>query len=187
MRREFRREGVTTKKAAAPPPTVTVTSAPATRAPLPEWTTERLIACVGACAGSQAALDRTVAYARDRVAFGKPILKREVWQHRLVDLYTSVEAGRQLAYHAVDCYNDERYVKNTGQLSFDTVKKISMAKLYVGDMADKVMDECMQLHGGMGYMEETFISRAWRDQRLLRIGGGTSEVMRYAIAKILGF
>jgi citronellyl-CoA dehydrogenase len=149
--------------------------------------TERLIACVGACAGSQAALDRTVAYARDRVAFGKPILKREVWQHRLVDLYTSVEAGRQLAYHAVDCYNDERYVRNTGQLSFDTVKKISMAKLYVGDMADKVMDECMQLHGGMGYMEETFISRAWRDQRLLRIGGGTSEVMRYAIAKILGF
>lgn len=149
--------------------------------------TERLIACVGAVAGSQAALDRTVAYARDRVAFGKPILKREVWQHRLVDLYTSVEAGRQLSYHAVDCYNDERYVKKTGQLSFDTVKKISMAKLYVGDMADKVMDECMQLHGGMGYMEETFISRAWRDQRLLRIGGGTSEVMRYAIAKILGF
>jgi citronellyl-CoA dehydrogenase len=149
--------------------------------------TERLVAAVSAVAGCQAAVDRTVQYARDRVAFGKPILKREVWQHRLVDLYTSVEAGRQLTYHAVDCYNDERYVKNSGQLSFDTVKKISMAKLYAGDMADKVMDECLQLHGGMGYMEETFISRAWRDQRLLRIGGGTSEVMRYAIAKILGF
>ncbi|HLU65218.1 MAG TPA: acyl-CoA dehydrogenase family protein [Kofleriaceae bacterium] len=148
--------------------------------------TERLIAAVGAVAGSQAALDRSVQYARDRVAFGKPILKREVWQHRLVDLYTEVEAARQLTYHAVDCYNHERYVQRT-QLSFDTVKKVSMAKLYVAEVADKVMDECLQLHGGMGYIEETFIARAWRDQRLLRIGGGTSEVMRYAIAKILGF
>jgi citronellyl-CoA dehydrogenase len=149
--------------------------------------TERLIAAVTATAGSQAALERTVQYARDRVAFGKPIIKREVWQHRLVDLFTELEAARQLTYHAVDCYNDERYVRRTGQLGFDTVKKISMAKLFVADVADKVMDECLQLHGGMGYMEETFISRAWRDQRLLRIGGGTSEVMRYAIAKILGF
>src|SRR5690606_656607 len=148
--------------------------------------TERLIAAVGAVAGSQAALDRSVQYARDRVAFGKPSRKREVWQPRLVDLYTEVEAARQLTYHAVDCYNHERYVQRT-QLSFDTVKKVSMAKLYVAEVADKVMDECLQLHGGMGYIEETFIARAWRDQRLLRIGGGTSEVMRYAIAKILGF
>lgn len=149
--------------------------------------TERLIAAVTATSGCQAALDRTVQYARDRVAFGKPILKREVWQHRLVDLYTELEATRQLTYHAVDCYNDERYVRRTSMLSMDTVKKISMAKLHVGEVADKVMDECLQIHGGMGYMEETFIARAWRDQRLLRIGGGTSEVMRYAIAKILGF
>ena len=149
--------------------------------------TERLIAAVGAVYAAQLAVDRTLRYARDRVAFGKPLIKREVWQHRLVDLYTQIEAARQLSYHAVDCYNDERYVRKTGQLSFDTVKKISMAKLLVGDLADKVMDECLQLHGGMGYMEETFIARAWRDQRLLRIGGGTSEVMRYAIAKILGF
>lgn len=149
--------------------------------------TERLIAAVSAVAGCQAALERTVEYARDRVAFGKPILKREVWQHRLVDLYTQLEAARQLTYHAVDCYNDERYVRKTGLLSMDTVKKVSMCKLHVAELADQVMDECLQLHGGMGYMEETFIARAWRDQRLLRIGGGTSEVMRYAIAKILGF
>jgi citronellyl-CoA dehydrogenase len=149
--------------------------------------TERLVAAVSAVAGSQAALERTVQYARDRVAFGKPLIKREVWQHRLVDLFTQIEAARQLTYRAVDCYNDERYVRRTGQLSFETVKLVSMAKLYVADIADRVMDECMQLHGGMGYMEETFIARAWRDQRLLRIGGGASEVMRYAIAKILGF
>ena len=149
--------------------------------------TERLVAAVSAVAGCQAAVDRTVQYARDRVAFGKPILKREVWQHRLVDLYTELEAARRLTYHAVASYNDERYVRKTGMLSMETVKQVSMAKLYVAELADKVMDECMQLHGGMGYMEETFIARAWRDQRLLRIGGGTSEVMRYAIAKILGF
>jgi citronellyl-CoA dehydrogenase len=149
--------------------------------------TERLVAAVSAVAGSQAVLERTVQYARDRVAFGKPLIKREVWQHRLVDLFTQIEAARQLTYRAVDSYNDERYVRRTGQLSFETVKLVSMAKLYVADIADRVMDECMQLHGGMGYMEETFISRAWRDQRLLRIGGGASEVMRYAIAKILGF
>ncbi len=149
--------------------------------------TERLVAAVSAVAGSQAALERTVQFARDRVAFGKPLIKREVWQHRLVDLFTELEAARQLTYRAVEAYNDERHVRRTGQLSFETVKLISMAKLFVAGVADKVMDECMQLHGGMGYMEETFISRAWRDQRLLRIGGGTSEVMRYAIAKILGF
>jgi citronellyl-CoA dehydrogenase len=148
--------------------------------------TERLIAAVSAVAGCQAALDRSVQFARDRVAFGKPIIKREVWQHRLVDHYTELEAARQLTYHAVDCYNEERYVKKA-MLSFETVKKISMAKLYVAELADKIMDDCLQLHGGMGYMEETFIARAWRDQRLLRIGGGTSEVMRYAIAKIMGF
>jgi citronellyl-CoA dehydrogenase len=149
--------------------------------------TERLVAAVSAVAGSQAALERTVQFARDRVAFGKPLIKREVWQHRLVDLFTELEAARQLTYRAVEAYNDERHVRRAGQLSFETVKLVSMAKLFVAEVADKVMDECVQLHGGMGYMEETFISRAWRDQRLLRIGGGTSEVMRYAIAKILGF
>jgi citronellyl-CoA dehydrogenase len=147
--------------------------------------TERLIAAVGAAAGCQLALDRSVEYGRDRQAFGKPIIKREVWQHRFVDHYTEVEALRRLTYHAVTEYNEERYVKRQ-PISFETVKLISMAKLYAGEVADRVMDDCLQFHGGMGYMEETFIARAWRDQRLLRIGGGTSEVMRYAIAKILG-
>jgi citronellyl-CoA dehydrogenase len=110
-----------------------------------------------------------------------------VWKHRLVDLFIQVEAARQMTYNAVELYNDERYVKKAKQLSFETVKQISMAKVFVGDVADRVTDECLQFHGGMGYMEETFIARRWRDQRLLRIGGGTSEVMKYAIAKLLGF
>lgn len=147
--------------------------------------TERLIGAATAVEGCQRVLDRSVAYGRERVAFGKPIIKREVWQHRFVDMYTQLEAGRQLTYHAVDRYNQERYIEGAN-LSFDTVKSISMAKLFVGELSSKIMDECLQFHGGMGYMDETFISRAWRDQRLIRIGGGTSEVMRYAIAKIMG-
>lgn len=151
--------------------------------------TERLIAGAGAVAGSQVCLDRTVQYCRDRVAFGKPIIKREVIQHRLVDLYTQLEAARQLTYDAVELYNKERYLDGdrNRQLSFETVKKISMCKLFCAQVADRVVDECLQFHGGMGYMEETFVARMWRDQRLLRIGGGTDEVMRYAIAKIMGF
>lgn len=147
--------------------------------------TERLIGAATTVEGCQRALDRSVQYGRDRTAFGKPIIKREVWQHRFVDMYTELEAARQLTYHAVERYNMDRYEKGT-PLSFDTVKLVSMAKLHVGEISSKIMDECLQFHGGMGYMDETFISRAWRDQRLIRIGGGTSEVMRYAIAKIMG-
>ena len=80
----------------------------------------------------------------------------------------------------------EYLIHKAPQLSFETVKLVSMAKLYVAEIAQKVADECLQFHGGMGYCEETFIARAWRDSRLLSIGGGASEVMRYAIAKILG-
>ena len=148
--------------------------------------TERLIGAATTVEGCQRVLDESVAYGRERVAFGKPIIKREVWQHRFVDMYTELEAARQLTYRAVERYNQERYVE-ASNLSFETVKLISMAKLFVGEMSSKIMDECLQFHGGMGYMEESLISRAWRDQRLIRIGGGTSEVMRYAIAKIMGF
>ncbi|MBL4636242.1 MAG: acyl-CoA dehydrogenase family protein [Kofleriaceae bacterium] len=147
--------------------------------------TERLITAATTIAGCKRILDASVEYGRNRKAFGKPIIKREVWQHRFVDMYTELEAARQLTYHAVEQYNTERYEKGS-LLSFETVKLISMAKLFVGEMSSKIMDECLQFHGGMGYMDETLVSRAWRDQRLIRIGGGTSEVMRYAIAKIIG-
>jgi len=146
----------------------------------------RRVAAVIGVAGAQATLDRSVEYGRDRKVFGKPVIKHEVWQHRFADLYTELEAARQLSYAAVDRYNHERYVDRAPQLSFETVRLVSMAKLFVAETACKIADECLQLHGGMGYCEETFIARVWRDTRLLRIGGGTSEVMRYAIAKIMG-
>jgi citronellyl-CoA dehydrogenase len=147
--------------------------------------TERLIACVSACAGLQLAMDQAIEYGRERKAFGKPIIKREYWQHKFVDLHAKLEAARALTYKAADMYNDERYVKKV-TLSFETVKIISMAKIFVGELGTEIMDQCLQFHGGAGYIEEMHIARAWRDQRLLRIGGGTTETMRYYVAKLMG-
>lgn len=147
--------------------------------------TERLVACVSACAGVQLAMDQAIEYGRERKAFGKPIIKREYWQHKFVDLQARLEAARALTYKAADMYNDERYVKKV-PLSFETVKIISMAKIVVGELGTEIMDQCLQFHGGAGYVEEMHIARAWRDQRLLRIGGGTTETMRYYVAKLMG-
>jgi len=146
---------------------------------------ERLIASASACAGSQYMIDDALQYGRERKAFGKPILKREYWQHKFVDLSTKLEAAKALTYKCVDAYNDERYVRKV-PISFDTVKLISMAKVFVGDVSSEIADQCMQFHGGAGYIEEYSIARAWRDQRLFRIGGGTTETMRYYIAKLMG-
>jgi citronellyl-CoA dehydrogenase len=147
--------------------------------------TERLIAAVSAVSGSFLMVEEAMAYGRERTAFGKPIIKREVWQHKFVDLLTRLESARAYVYLTVDRYNDERYVRKI-PLSMDTVKHISMCKILVGDLASEVADTCLQFHGGWGYIEDYRIARAWRDQRLLRIGGGTTETMRYYLAKILG-
>lgn len=147
--------------------------------------TERLIACISGCAGFELALEESIAFGRERKAFGKPIIKREYWQHKFVDLYAKLEAAKALSYKACDAYNEERYVKKT-PISFETVKLISMAKIFVAEVGSEIMDQCLQFHGGAGYIEEYRIGRAWRDQRLLRIGGGTTETMRYYVAKLMG-
>jgi citronellyl-CoA dehydrogenase len=147
---------------------------------------ERLVGCASAIAGSKLALDRSVAWGRERQAFGKPLIKREFWQQKFVELYTKLEAAKALTYKAVDAYNDEKYVKKT-MLSMETTKLVSMAKAYVGDVNGEIMDQCVQFHGGMGYLEDLWVARAWRDSRLLRIGGGTSEVMKHYVSKLLGF
>ena len=68
----------------------------------------------------------------------------------------------------------------------DAVTLISLAKIFVGDVATEVADQCLQFHGGWGYVEEFRIARAWRDQRLFRLGGGTTETLRYYCAKLMG-
>jgi citronellyl-CoA dehydrogenase len=147
---------------------------------------ERLIGCASASSGLFLSLEDAVAWARDRVVFGKPLIKREYWQQKLVELYTKVEAGKSLTYRCADLYNHEKYVLKQ-PLSFETVKLVSMTKVFVAELASEVTDQCLQIHGGAGYMDEYHIARAWRDQRLVRLGGGTTETMRYYIAKLMGF
>lgn len=147
--------------------------------------TERLIACTSAVAAAQLLIAEAIQFGRDRMAFGKPIIKREYWQQKFVDLQTKLEAGRSLTYRAAEAYNEERYERKV-EVSFETVKLISMAKIFVGESTGEITDQCLQFHGGAGYIEEYPIARAWRDQRLLRIGGGTTETMRYYVAKLMG-
>ncbi len=147
---------------------------------------ERLIGSTSALSGAFRALERSVAWGRERQAFGKPLMTREVWKHKFADLYTKAEAAKALCYSSVEDFNRERYL-NKSEISFETVKKIAMCKLFVGDVANEVIDTAVQFHGGMGYLEELWVARAYRDSRLFRIGGGTSEVMKYMIAKIMGW
>jgi citronellyl-CoA dehydrogenase len=147
---------------------------------------ERLVGCVSGLEGSKLALDRSVQYGRERTAFGKPLIKREYWQQKFVDLYTKYEAAKALTYNACAAYNEDKFI-NHGMLSMETTRIVSMSKAYVGDVTGEIMDQCLQFHGGMGYLEDLWVARAWRDARLFRIGGGATEVMRYATAKIMGF
>ncbi len=146
---------------------------------------ERIIACASATSGCRLMLEESVAYGRDRKAFGKPIIKREYWQHKFVDLTAKLEAAKALTYRGAEAYNEDKYVKKQ-EASMETVTLISLAKIFVGDVATEIADQCLQFHGGWGYVEEFRIARAWRDQRLFRIGGGTTETLRYYVAKLMG-
>ncbi len=138
---------------------------------------ERLIAACSAVAGAQRCLDETIQYTTERTAFGRPILKFQVWRHQFAELQTEIEAARWLTYRAVDLYNRKE----------DATKEITMAKLFAGELACKVADRCLQAHGGFGYAEEFPISRYYRDVRLVTIGGGTSEIMKEILSKRLGW
>jgi len=122
-------------------------------------------------------IDETVEYLKGRIVFGKPLIKKQVLRHRLAEWLSEIECLQQLTYHIVR-------MKMAGQ---DVSKEISMGKLFSGNVLSKVMDGCLQMHGGMGFMNEMHVSRAYRDSRLLSIGGGASEVMSDVIAKLEGY
>lgn len=138
---------------------------------------ERLVGAVSALAGAQRCLDMTLQYCRDRNAFGKPLTGHQTVRHTLVQLEAEIEAARQLCYRAVDLANrgDEM-----------AIREISMSKLIAGELACRVADRCLQLHGGAGYMSEFEVGRLWRDARLITIGGGTSEIMREILVRVQG-
>jgi citronellyl-CoA dehydrogenase len=138
---------------------------------------ERLIAAVGACSGGQMLIEEAVKYGNERKAFGKPIIKFQTWRHLFADLATELEGAKRLTYFACDLFNRK----------VPSLREVSMAKLLAGELVNRIADRCLQFHGGYGYVDEYHVSRAWRDLRLLTIGGGTSEVMREIIAKVEGY
>jgi citronellyl-CoA dehydrogenase len=137
---------------------------------------ERLVTGINAVAMMQRMLEEAIRYGREREAFGKRLIEYQVWRHRFAEHLTSVAAARQLTYHTVELFQRKRR----------PLKEISMVKLYTADLAQRVAYDCQQFYGGMGYIEETNIARAWRDVRMLTIGGGTSEMMKEIIAQTAG-
>ena len=139
-----------------------------------QW--ERLLMALGAVGSMARSIDRSVAYAKERTAFGRPIGRFQVWRHRFADLATEIEAARALTYHAL-----RKVVAGE-----DAVREVSMAKWLSTELAWRVADDALQVHGGYGYMKEFPIERAWHDARLGPIGGGTTEIMKELIGRSYG-
>jgi len=136
---------------------------------------ERLAIAAGAVAAATAALDWTVAYVQERHAFGQPLAGFQNTQFVLADLDTELEAARSLLDRCILAYNDG---------SFTTVDA-AKAKLFATEVQARVVDKCVQLHGGYGYMLEYPIAKAYLDARVQRIYGGTNEIQRQIIGRAL--
>ena len=137
---------------------------------------ERLIGAAGCVAAAQKAFDKTLRYALERQAFGRSIGHFQVIRHKFAEMATQIEAARQLVYTTAWRFANGEY----------PVREISMAKVHAARVACDVTDECLQIHGGAGYMREFGIERAWRDMRLNRIGAGTDEIMLDVIGRSYG-
>jgi short/branched chain acyl-CoA dehydrogenase len=125
---------------------------------------------------AQGAYDLALRYAQEREQFGQPIARFQAVQFKLADMATEIDAGRNLVYKAA-------WLKDEGR---PFAKEAAMAKLFTGELAHRVVNHALQIHGGYGFMEESAISRLYRDQKILEIGEGTNEVQRMVIAKHLG-
>ena len=136
---------------------------------------ERLIMGVNAHARSEWALEYAVGYMKERTAFGKPISKFQALRHKIADLASEVEMAKTFNYVTAKRLDDGEYV----------VKEATMSKLLSTKIADQVAYDCVQLLGGYGYMEEYPLARNLRDSRLGPIGGGTSEILREIISKMV--
>jgi alkylation response protein AidB-like acyl-CoA dehydrogenase len=122
---------------------------------------------------AQAAYEESLAYARERITFGRPLAHHQAIQFKLADMATGIEAGRLLVYRAA-------WLRDQGQ-SF--TRAAAQAKLFATEMAEQVCYEAIQIHGGYGYSREYPVERIYRDNRLMAIGEGTSEIQRLVIAR----
>jgi len=137
---------------------------------------ERFSSMPGGYIATRDMIDMTVKHIRERVVFGKPLISKQVLRHRIADWLTEIECLKQLTYHIVR-------MKMAG---LDVTREVSMGKLFAAQVAQKVADGCLQMYGGLGYMNEMLISRYYRDARLFSIGGGANEVMREIITRVEG-
>jgi citronellyl-CoA dehydrogenase len=134
---------------------------------------ERLVVTFFVVGMLQVAYEEAVKYAQEREVFGRPIIKHQVWRHRLADVLTTIVAGKLITYYAVD-----RFVKTNNAHS-----EISTAKIFVTENAKKVAAECMQIFGGYGIMDEYEVSRIYREVSGFTVGAGTSEIMREIVTR----
>ncbi len=137
---------------------------------------ERLGVSVFGIAGARAVLATAIEYARERHAFGRPIGKHQAVAHRLADVATEVEAVQALVYECCDLWNKGLYA----------TEEVAMAKLAVGQVCNRVADVAVQTLGGAGLVEGSLVSREWLGMRIGRIGGGSDEVQRQILARIMG-
>ncbi len=142
-----------------------------------QFQNERMIAAYTAVGAMDAALRRTVGYLRERQVFGGPLLGKQYVQFRLAELAAEVDTLRYYNYACAEAYL-------RGE---DTTRFATIAKLKAGRLQRQIADTCLQFHGGFGYMRETWVSRYFRDSRLLSIGGGADEVMLQILARLDGF
>jgi acyl-CoA dehydrogenase len=139
-----------------------------------QW--ERLAMALGSVGGMQATLERTIEYAQERRAFGRPVAKFQAIRHKIAEMGLKLEAGRAATYNALRLFAE----------GHDAIREVTIAKLLTQRAAFELADEAIQIHGGAGYMKEYDVERAARDARLGPIGGGTDEIMKEILAKQLG-
>jgi alkylation response protein AidB-like acyl-CoA dehydrogenase len=125
---------------------------------------------------AQGCLDLSLDYAKQRIAFGTPIGRKQAVQFRLAELATEIEAARLLTYRAAQA-------KDAGKR---ITMEAAMAKLFASEVAVRAADAAVQIHGGLGYIEETAVARHYRDAKILTIGEGTSEIQKLVIGRGLG-
>jgi long-chain-acyl-CoA dehydrogenase len=134
---------------------------------------ERLLVAEMSLASAEAAFEWTREFLKDRIAFGKPLTDKQTIQHRLAEMKTELTVARTFADRCLELLRDGRLDNSTA----------SMAKYWCTDLGSKICDECLQLHGGAGYMWEYKVAKAYADVRVARIYGGSNEIMKELIAR----
>lgn len=137
---------------------------------------ERLVCAVSAVAAAERIIDHTIKYCKEQSEFGKPISRSQENQFKIVEMVTEVKLGRAFLDKLIMDHMEGRNI----------VVEVSMAKYWTTEMAMRVADGSMELHGGYGYMEECPIARAWRDARVMSIFAGTNEIMKGIAARFMG-